>query len=273
MNFFKEGESDIKNVFTRIIYRDFSSNTGLAIKNSTYQFSTNLVGKLGSLIFIVILARIILPETFGLYNLVLSTIMFFYVFSDFGTGQALVYFSSKALKTGKAKAYTNYLLKIKLFLVLVSATALIILAKLISDSYYQKPIFLALIAGSIYLIFTSIQSFYIALAQSNNDFKSPLLKEISLQLSRIIIIPFVILYFKKTEISSSSNVFIIFVMLLIISIFCLFLIYYFSTKNLKLENVSQSKLNSKDKSEVKSFMFKVSLITSSILVTPSKTFT
>src|SRR3989344_7019812 len=97
MGLIKEEESDFKSFFNRIRERDFSGNMGLAIKNSTYQFSSNIVAKVGALIFTIILARIILPETFGLYNLVLSTIMFFYVFSDLGTNEALIYFSSKNL--------------------------------------------------------------------------------------------------------------------------------------------------------------------------------
>jgi O-antigen/teichoic acid export membrane protein len=268
MSFFRKGESDIKTIFRRLINRDFSGNTGLAIKNSAYQFSTNLTGKLGALFFTIVLARIILPETFGLYNLVLSTVMFFYVFSDLGVNQALIFFSAKNLNKNKrkAKAYVDYLFKIKLFLALVSATALIILAKLISENYYKQPIFLALIAGSIYMIFTSLQSFYMALSQSNNNFRNPLIKEIFLQLSRIIVIPLVIIYLKKSDMASSSNVLIIFVSLLVISIFSLFILYSLSIKNLKLKNIKSSKLSNKDTKEIKSYIFKIAMITSSILL-------
>ena len=266
MNFFKKGESDIKTILSRIRKKDYSGNTGLAIKNSAYQFSTNLTSKLGALIFTIILARIILPETFGLYNLALSTIMFFYVFSDLGVNEALVYFSSKTLSNNKAKAkaYIDYLFKIKLFLALFSAIALIALAKIISDNYYKQPIFLALIAGSLYMIFTSLQSFYMALSQSNNNFRIPFIKEIFLQVSRIVVIPLVILYLKRFDFASSSNISVIFVILLIISILSLFIIYFLSIKSLKLKEVKASELSKKDIKELRKFIFEIALITSSI---------
>lgn len=268
MDFFKKGESDIKTIFKRIRKRDFSGNTGLAIKNSAYQFSTNFMGKLGALIFTIILARIILPETFGLYNLALSTIMFFYVFSDLGVNQALIFFSSKTLNKdkAKAKAYINYLFQIKLFLALLSAIALIVLAKVISENYYKQPIFLALIAGSLYMIFTSLQSFYMALSQSNNNFRNPFIKEVFLQASRIVIIPLVIIYLKRFNLTSSSNISVIFTLLLVISIFSLFVIYFLSIKGLKLRKIKASELSNRDIKELRSYIFKIALITSSIML-------
>lgn len=268
MSLIKEEESDIKNLYRRIKKRDFSGNIGLAIKNSTYQFSTNIVSKLGALIFTIILARIVLPETFGLYNLALSTIMFFYVFSDLGVNEALIYFSSKTLNKNKAKtkAYIDHLFKIKLFLAIFSAIALIAFAKFISESYYRQPIFLALIAGSLYIIFTSLQSFYMALSQSNNNFRYPLIKEVFLQVSRIVLISLVILYVKRFNLTSSSNVSIIFILLLIISIFSLFIMYFLLIKNLKLKEVKASELNKKDIKELRRFIFEIALITSSIML-------
>ena len=58
MGLIKEEESDIKKIFKRIKSKDFSGNTGLAIKNSAYQFSTNIVQKIGSLIFVIIIVVI-----------------------------------------------------------------------------------------------------------------------------------------------------------------------------------------------------------------------
>ena len=268
MGFFNEGESDIKTIFTRITKRDFSGNMGIAIKNSAYQFSTNLVGKVGSLIFIIILARIILPETFGLYNLVFSTIMFFYVFSDLGVNQAIIYFSSKALhkNKAKAKAYINYLFKIKFYLALISSIILIVLAKIISDSYYNQPIFLALIAGSLFLFFTSMQSFYLSISQSNNNFRNPLIKEIFFQVSRIILIPAILLYINSLKLSSSSIVLIIFFILGVISVFSMSLIFFLSAKDIKLKNIKTARLNFLEKKRIKKFIIKIALITSSVLL-------
>ena len=272
MNFFKKGfieeESDIKTVFTRITKRDFSGNTGLAIKNSAYQFSSNIVNKFGSLIFVIILARIVLPETFGLYNLAFSTIMFFYVFSDLGVNQAVIYFSSKNLHKdkAKAKAYINHLFKIKFFLALISSIILIALAKVISDSYYNKPIFLALIAGSFYLFFTSVQSFYMTLSQSNNNFRNPLIKDVFFQISKIVLIPAILLYINTLKIDSSSIVSTIFFILGVTSLFSMLLIFFLSTKDIKLKGIKTATLSSMEKRKITKFIIKIALITSSVML-------
>ena len=71
------GENQIKGIFSRIRRRDFSGNSGQAIKNSTFQLATNLVAKIGSLFFTIIIARLLMPELFGLYSLALATILMF----------------------------------------------------------------------------------------------------------------------------------------------------------------------------------------------------
>ncbi len=73
----KEEENDIKDIWRRIRKRDFSGNKGLAVKNSVYNLSKTIFSKIGSLVFVVILARLLMPELFGLYNLALSTILIF----------------------------------------------------------------------------------------------------------------------------------------------------------------------------------------------------
>ena len=89
---------DMKEVFSRLKNKDFSGNTGQAIKNSSYQLLANVIAKMGSLIFTIVLARIILPERFGLYSLALSTITIFTAFTGMGIGEAVVRFISKSLK-------------------------------------------------------------------------------------------------------------------------------------------------------------------------------
>src|SRR3989344_3934939 len=59
MNFFKRinlNEYGFTEVWSSIKSRNFSGNRGQAIKNSAYQFSTNLTAKIGSFVFTIILA-------------------------------------------------------------------------------------------------------------------------------------------------------------------------------------------------------------------------
>src|SRR3989344_5194775 len=206
----KEEKKDVRNIFNLLKKRDFSSYTGLAIKNSVLQTTTLIISKIGSLVFTVIIARLLLPELFGLYSLALSTIILLSTFTDLGTSQTLVRYVSLSLSKknkGIAKGYLIYLTKIKLILTFLSIFILLALAKFISNSYYHKPIFLALIAGSIYILSNSIISFIDSIFQSSNNFKSSLYKEIFLQLIRLIIVPIIIIFSLKKPISIETDLF------------------------------------------------------------------
>lgn len=91
------GINDLKSVWRRITKRDFSGETGVALKNSVYQFLTNLTTKVGSLIFTIILARILMPELYGNYSLALATILIFAAISDLGIGNSLIRFVSREI--------------------------------------------------------------------------------------------------------------------------------------------------------------------------------
>ena len=97
MEYFLDSIRTVKNIFKRLKNRDFSGYTGLTIKNSIFQVSTTIISKIGALIFTIILARLLMPELFGLYSLALSTILIFVAFSDFGMGETLVRFVSREL--------------------------------------------------------------------------------------------------------------------------------------------------------------------------------
>ena len=90
-----EEKQEIKDLFIRFKKRDFKGNTGQAIKNSSFQLAITLIAKIGSLLFTIIIARMLLPELFGLYGLALSTIALFLGFSDLGIGSALITFLGK----------------------------------------------------------------------------------------------------------------------------------------------------------------------------------
>ena len=253
---------DLKDIFRRIRKRDFSGNTGIVIKNSVFQFSTNLVAKIGSLFFTIILARMLMPELFGLYSLALSTIFIFAAFSELGIGQTLIRFVSKEFgktkKKIKAKAYVIYLGKLRLLLIFVSILVLVISAEFISDIYYQKPLFLALIAGSLYILFAGIVSFMQSILQASNYFRGIFYKEIIFQVIRLIIIPLLILLSLKQLFSSESILFFIIIGLsfsyFISSIFLLIL----SKNKLQYLSEKERKISSLEKKEVNKFILPVS---------------
>jgi O-antigen/teichoic acid export membrane protein len=230
----KSARSSIKNqtnevlgIWDRIRKRDFSGNTGLAIKNSIYQTATTIASKVGSLLFTIIIARMLLPELFGLYSLALSTIVLIAGFTDLGIGTTLVRYVAKKATLAKAGPYVFYLRKIKMVASLILSLVLVLTAKFIADNYYQKPIFYALIAGGIYIMATSFLNFITGVFQAENNFKYPLYKEIFFQVLRLIVVPLTIILTlnKSSEILVTS---------LILSLsFCYFISIFFLYVNLR----------------------------------------
>lgn len=257
----KSREDDIKQIWKRIKTRDFSGNTGLAVKNSIYQVSTNFTAKFGSLIFTAILARILMPELFGLYSLALSTILIFAAFSNLGTSEILIRFLSKNLhleNKSKAKAYAFYIGKIKLSLIFGSILILFISAKFISQTYYQKPLFLALIAGTLFIFFRGIVRFIEDILVSLNYFKGVFFKEIFFEVSRLILVPFFVLYVLKKGFASDINTFFIIFAISFSYLLTAVFVFFAFRKKLTFFKEKKYKFNKKQTKHVNKFVWALS---------------
>jgi len=256
-NLIKKEERDFLNIFGIIKKRDFSSYSGMAVKNSIYHFTTTFVGKIGSLIFTIILARLLMPELFGLYSLAISTIVLFAAFTDLGVYQSLIRFVSKSLgknKPKKAKIYTYYLLKIKIFLLLIVSVVLIISAKFIANNYYHKPLSLALIAGSLYILSIGFTNFIELIFQASNKFKYPLFKELFFQTTRLILVPVVILVLLNHSVSQEISLFWIIFAISMAYFFTLIFLFYFIKKKITFLRIKQGRISDKEKKEINKFM-------------------
>ena len=191
-------ESFLKNILTKFRKKDFSGTTGQVMKNSSYQLAQNLIFKFGSLFFTIVIARMLLPERMGIYNLALATIILFVSFSDLGISSALITYCSRLLGKGdleKAKGYAKKLFKWKLYLIFLSAIILLISSYFIAEVYYQKPIFYALLVGALYLPIISLLGFVEQIFKTNEIFKIPMQKEIFFQTIRFILVPLSIFLF------------------------------------------------------------------------------
>ncbi len=263
--YIKGEEKDIKNIWKRIRQRDFSGNTGLAVKNSIYQFGTTIIAKVGSLIFIMVLARLLMPELFGLYSLALSTIILFIGFTDLGIGSGMILFLSRALskkKKSKAKSILFYLFKLRIYLVFVVIFMLLLLSRFLSETYYQKPIFLALLVGALYIFFRSFVSFFRSIFYALNDFKHPFYWEIFFQVCRILLVPLVVIFFLTSIINNPSYIFIVILTLAFVWFLTLILIlfFFFFSSSTNFLKTPSKKISFKEKVKVKKIIFPLSVI-------------
>lgn len=253
----------LKNIFSRFRRKDFSGTTGQAIKNSSYQLAQNLIFKFGSLLFTIVVARMLLPDLMGLYNLALATIILFASFSDLGIGSALMTYVARLLEKGgkeKAKGYVKQLFKWKLWLTFISTGMLLTSAYFVAEIYYAKPIFYALLVGGLYLPIVSILGFVETIFKASENFKIPLKKEILFQITRLILVSLSIFLFLKNGLSDWGIVFVT-LLALVLSYSMTFLFLLFQTKKqIKFLQVDPSDLNKKEKIDLRKFIYPLSAI-------------
>jgi len=257
----KKEINDMFEILKRVKRKDFSGNEGRVIKNSSWQLATTLTAKIGSLIFTIILARLMLPELYGLYGLALSTILLMAIFSDFGINSALMTFISKTIdkNPGKAKGYLYLLTKYKISLIILSSIILLASASWIANSYYNKPIYYALLAGAIYLPMTILSGYLNPIFISKNNFRPQFISEIIIQVAKLVIIPFSIIYFLVNV--SSIEFYLLWVFLLLSVCYMLGGLYLLITAKLKhpFKKRKAEKLNFKEKRELVKFILPLSI--------------
>lgn len=159
------------------------------IKNSMYNTLTTIIQKIGGLVFTIILARLLMPELFGVYNLVLSIILVTLTFADLGIGKTITRYVSEALgekSRGKAKSYLRYLIKIKGILTILIILIIIILAEFLAKNIFQKPeIYLPLIVATLYFFMQSMFGIFKSIFGAMKDFRKISIMQTVLQLLRI----------------------------------------------------------------------------------------
>jgi len=135
----------------------------IAIKNSSYNFVAGIIFKIGGLIFTILIARLLLPELFGIYALALSVIALFMAFTNMGINETFTRYFSEALGKGnknKARTYFKYLLKIKSLLVFSAIFVLLLLSRFLSYNFYNKPLlFYPLIFSCLFIVAESFKNF------------------------------------------------------------------------------------------------------------------
>jgi len=260
---FESEKEEVSSILKIIMKRDFSKKgySGLAVKNSIFSFLTSFTGKIGGLLFTIIIARILMPELFGLYSLVISTVFIFISLADLGIGSAIIKFTSKShskKEKSKSKGYFLYLLKLKIIVISILVFSLGILSKVLAENYYQKPIFLGLLAGIFYLIAFGFTDFMQSLFQSVNKFKYIWHKEIIIQILRLAIVPLTTVYILKNAISQEWNLFWIILALSIAYLLALLFLLFISKNKFPFMKSEVKTPSEKKKKMIKMFILPLS---------------
>lgn len=173
------------------------SLTKEVLEGSFYNLTATIINRVGGLIFIIVLARFLMPEGFGIFSLATSIALMLFTFADLGINTTMLRYISYSLekkKKKKAYAYFYYLFKIKIILTSVIAISLLLSAYPLSIFIFKKPeLSFPLILSAIYLFFLSIQGFFEFLFYAFKKVNYLSIKEIILQSLRIFLIIFIFL--------------------------------------------------------------------------------
>ncbi len=245
------------------------SLTRQAIENSTYSFFINLTSKAGGLIFTILLARMLMPELFGLYALVLSIIMTIATFTDLGINTALSRYLADSLAKGKryeseARSRARFFFNLKILLSFGVSILLFLLAPLISTLIFKKAEMITpLQIGSLYLFVMALQGFFGTMFYPLRKLKYNLFSEIIFQIVKIGMFLLLMSLYRQL-----STVFWVFIISTAVSG-----IFYFTTLTIKRKSLFFGKTIPIEKRKITIFMGWAVLFSSLVpLVTYINTF-
>ncbi len=170
-------------------------------KNAGWNSAISLITKFGGLIFTIILARMLTPEFFGVYNLVLSIVIIALVFTDAGVNNTLLRYLSEYIDKNKSisRSYFRYLWKIKFILVILVILILALISNILAVNFFQKPIILVpLLFSLIYIASLSFTNFFKSIFYALKDLRKVFFLETLFELSKIIFV-FLVLHFLSNE--------------------------------------------------------------------------
>ena len=173
------------------------------IKNSFFNSLTGAISKIGGFIFVIIIARALFPEIFGVYSLTMAIIGVFISLSELGLVGAMHRYVSESLgkKNGKKEARSRFLFlfKYKFIISLFVSILLFVTAELISSIFNEPLMTLPLRIASIYLFVTFLYEFFSSVFIPLKKLKYVTVVEIVLQVSRLVFLFLFFFLYKSVE--------------------------------------------------------------------------
>jgi stage V sporulation protein B len=222
-----------------------------AVRNSVFSLASSIIVKIGGLALTIILARMLLPEKYGIYSIVLSIAMIFYTLSDFGVNSAFLRYGSYAATHERKKlpAYRAYLARIKIKLALASSAIMLVAAYPLAHLIIKNDaLLMPLVASAFYILVLGLESFYTQIYYISEKLSGVAIKETLNQTLRIglAMVSFFLL-------ASRQEVLGIYASLTIASLIMLGFTLYYTKK--ALPEIYQKSIEVIDKKRVKRFIY------------------
>lgn len=163
------------------------------LKNTIYNTLSALVAKMGGILITIFLARLLLPELFGVYSLVISIAFFISPFTDLGVSGVLIKYVAEALgkiKKDVAVVYFQYLLKLKIIFAMIVSVGLFILAQPISVFVFGKAVLiLPFKIVALFIFVYAIYNFFSSVFTATQQFKFSTIGSAVYESMRVILAP------------------------------------------------------------------------------------
>jgi len=140
---------------------NYKQNRHNIFSNMGWLFGTSVITQIVQVIVVIILTRLILPESYGIISMVMVIITFCQVFVDFGLGTALIQKKDATPEDYSTAFYMNVIISIIIYIILFFLAP--ILSNFYGPDYLKLTIYIRVI-GITLIIFgvNSIQNAYIA---------------------------------------------------------------------------------------------------------------
>jgi O-antigen/teichoic acid export membrane protein len=242
------------------------SFTSEAVEGGFWEAMASVAQKIGGLIFTVILARYLLPDGFGLYNLAISVTAIFFMFAQGGIDKTLIrYISAANGKKEKERDYFHYIFRIKIVILLISSIMFIIFSYPISIYVLKKEIlFIPLLFAMIFSFVISLEQFFTSFFYAIKNVKYRAIKEMIHQFLRIalVFVVFVLIY-------NNPEVVHAFIVLILASFFTLLFVLYKLKDLIPHVFKKGKKIDGEKKSKIFLFSFYLSFTLISIVLLDS----
>ena len=188
-------------------------------ENLFFQGFSGVLSKGGSLLFTIIIARILFPELFGIYSLALTIILILIAISDFGLSPSITFYLAESLGNKKKKQARSrfwFLINLKFFTSVIFSISLFLFAGVLAAFFKKPELILPLRIGSLYLFISAIYAVITPFFISIQKLKYTASSEAIFQVSRIFLVCVFFLFLKLEK-----SIFLIFVSLVLATLFSL----------------------------------------------------
>lgn len=169
----------------------------VVVKNTIYNTMATVVGRAVGIVLTIVLARLLLPELFGIYALALSVGYILNTFVDSGANATMVRYVADALGKRKktlAAGYFQYLLKLKMVLAAFFSIATFFLADSIAIVVFGKPALIApLQLIALYVFVNAFFGFFSSVFYATQKVKYTTVGTIAYEITRLIAAPALVL--------------------------------------------------------------------------------